>query len=357
MAVRILRMVLLPLFSVLLLILHSAAGATVSETSLNVPGGRIINGTLASLNATKHQVSIRRRSRDIYLFGSGHICGGSLIEPNVVLSAAHCFVNQELETGVYRPTSQFIVVMGTLDRFERTPYTLQFDIERIVYGINPFNLATYENDIALLFLNGSVPADHPTIQTIKRATIATAAGTVCQATGWGQTEKGILAQNLLSVDLPIIGHNQCTTDTDFASGLIRQGMICAGYMRGERDACAGDSGGPLVCNKSLTGIVSWGIECALPRLPGVYTDVAYYSDWIDSAVQGNGDNARVNNTQTGNSTGTGNNTRPGNSTGSGDSGGSGGSGGGGGGAMSSFSHSAVLLVLAVAWTTLMSYLN
>lgn len=54
--------------------------------------GRIINGTLANANATRHQVSIRRRLNDGYFFGTGHICGGSLISENVVLCAAHCFV-------------------------------------------------------------------------------------------------------------------------------------------------------------------------------------------------------------------------------------------------------------------------
>ena len=53
---------------------------------------RIINGTEASPNATRHQVSIRKRLNDGYFFGTGHICGGSLISENVVLCAAHCFV-------------------------------------------------------------------------------------------------------------------------------------------------------------------------------------------------------------------------------------------------------------------------
>lgn len=58
-------------------------------------------------------------------------------------------------------------------------------------------------------------------------------------------------------------------------------MICAGnYTYGSVDSCQGDSGGPLVCNGKLTGVISWGFECGLPKLPGVYTDVYYYSDWI-----------------------------------------------------------------------------
>uniref|UniRef100_A0A0A1WI80 Trypsin eta n=1 Tax=Zeugodacus cucurbitae TaxID=28588 RepID=A0A0A1WI80_ZEUCU len=357
MAARGLSTLLLAIFFIVV-----ATGANTGVSSVGL-GGRIINGTLAYQNATKHQVSIRRRLNDQYFFGAGHVCGGSLIGPNVVLSAAHCFVNQEIDTGIYRPASDFVVVMGTLDRYERTKYTLQFNIEQIVYGINPFNLSTYENDIALVFLNGSVPAGYPTVQPIQRAKTATAAGTVCQATGWGQTERGVLSTDLLSVDLPIIGAKQCIEDTAFAKGLIRQGMLCAGYLQGERDACAGDSGGPLVCNNLLTGIVSWGIECALPRLPGVYTDVAYFSDWIENVTRNYAISMqRANNTRPGgNSTKPGgNSTRPGNSTGGGGGswgGGGSGGGGGGGGAMATFSHSAVMLVMIVAWTTVMSYFN
>ncbi|XP_054729720.1 trypsin eta-like [Anastrepha obliqua] len=342
-----------------LLFVHSATGAQDLDGDKQL-GGRIINGTLATLNGTKHQVSIRRRVSDRFYFGSGHICGGSLIEPNVVLSAAHCFVNQDINNGSYRSAADFTVVMGTLDRFQRSPNTLQFDIEQIVYGIDIFNTSTYENDIALVFLNDSVPAGHPTIEAIARARTAVAAGTVCQATGWGRTEKGNLATNLLSVDLPIIDVNECIAESNFAPGLVREGMLCAGYISGEQDACDGDSGGPLVCNTLLTGIVSWGIGCAQPRLPGVYTDVAYWYNWIDNVTESNrkADNSTAggNSTTGGNSTSpNGNGTSSGNSTGGGGSGGVG--GGGGGGAMSNLSHSAVMLVMIVAWTTLMSYFN
>ncbi|XP_053948764.1 trypsin eta-like [Anastrepha ludens] len=244
--------------------------------------GRIINGTLAEFNDTKHQVSIRRRTNDGYFFGTGHLCGGSLIRANVVLSAAHCFVDYNINNGSFRPATDFIVVMGNLDRFERNNYTLVFDIAEVVYDVSYFNLSTSESDIALVFLNDSVPATYTRAEAINITTEPVAAGTVCQVTGWGQTENDTLSDYLLTVDVPIIDFDVCASNSSFSQGMLREGMLCAGYSEGERDACSGDSGGPLVCNEQLAGIVSWGIECAQPSLPGVYTNVSYWAKWIDS---------------------------------------------------------------------------
>lgn len=70
---------------------------------------------------------------------------------------------------------------------------------------------------------------------------------------------------------------------------MTEGMICAGYQEGGRDACQGDSGGPLVCGGELAGVVSHGYKCAEPGFPGIYADVAYYRDWIEmSEAQGSG---------------------------------------------------------------------
>ena len=86
--------------------------------------------------------------------------------------------------------------------------------------------------------------------------------------------------------VPVIDDDQCN-EYDWLNDYILDGMLCAGYERGQIDSCQGDSGGPLVRKTEnsaggfeLIGIVSWGIGCAQPKRPGVYADVFYYLDWI-----------------------------------------------------------------------------
>ena len=86
--------------------------------------------------------------------------------------------------------------------------------------------------------------------------------------------------------VPVIDEEQCN-EYDWLNDYVVDGMLCAGYERGQIDSCQGDSGGPLVRRTEnsgggfeLIGIVSWGFGCAEPNWPGVYTDVFYYLDWI-----------------------------------------------------------------------------
>ncbi|XP_041674351.1 trypsin-1 [Drosophila eugracilis] len=330
---------------------RSSVDSQAIRPRFNVDPGRIINGTEATLGATRHQVGIRKALNDGYFFGTGHLCGGALIRPGWVLTAAHCFVDQVIYDGTFVPKEEFIVVMGNLDRFNKTN-TLTFTIEERIMQLDKFVLSTYDKDIALLKLNGTVPANHPTIRPIALNRFTVAEGVVCQVTGWGTREDGYISDILMTVDVPMISEEHCVEDTDLGH-LIKPGMICAGYVEvGEKDACSGDSGGPLVCQSLLAGIVSWGIDCALPRFPGVYTEVSYYYDWVlenmgeDSNADGSGDGSG---NGSGDSSGDGSGDGSGNGddddNGSGDGGGDGdGSGDGGGGAMGVMAGTLTLLL-------------
>lgn len=87
----------------------------------------------------------------------------------------------------------------------------------------------------------------------------------------------------MTIDVPIEDQGYCK---DRYNDWFLDGMICAGYKEGERDACEGDSGGPMVCDGLLTGVVSFGNDCALPGYPGIYADITYYHDWIKSITGG-----------------------------------------------------------------------
>ena len=106
-------------------------------------------------------------------------------------------------------------------------------------------------------------------------------GDKCTVTGWGTLKSnGKQPKKLMKVDVPIISRSQCN-ENQWYGGAITDNMICAGYTKGKKDSCQGDSGGPFICNGKLAGVVSFGIGCARPDLPGIYTNVKTYVDWIE----------------------------------------------------------------------------
>jgi len=115
------------------------------------------------------------------------------------------------------------------------------------------------------------------------------AGTACVASGWGYVKEGGPRSSLLrEVAVRIMESDHCNR-ADYYNGRIHEGMLCAGYNEGARDACTGDSGGPLVCPLQngkwvLAGVTSWGVGCARHKRPGVYSDVRQFSDWIAAII-------------------------------------------------------------------------
>ncbi|KAJ6638727.1 Trypsin-1 [Pseudolycoriella hygida] len=239
---------------------------------------RIIGGVPAEQNAVAHQVSIRLKDREREGTGHGFICGGSVISPNAVLTAAHCMFRAYDASIQHRP-EELVLVMGTLLLNETTDLTVQRNVSAIIVHEN--YTTNYVNDIALLLFNDSL-VFNDAVKPIRIAEQSVKDATMCAVSGWGSTEYNIFgalpSNTLLTADVPIVNIIDCVNSF---SNYIHPGMICAGYyLEGGVDACQGDSGGPLVCDNVLTGIVSFGNGCAFPYFPGVYTDVQYYKDWI-----------------------------------------------------------------------------
>ncbi|KAJ8376971.1 hypothetical protein SKAU_G00075510 [Synaphobranchus kaupii] len=94
----------------------------------------------------------------------------------------------------------------------------------------------------------------------------------------------VAATLLQCLDVPIVDPVACENSYP---GMITRTMVCAGYMDGGRDVCNGDSGSALVCRGELQGLVSWGVACAQPNYPGVYTKVCEFDQWIKETIAAN----------------------------------------------------------------------
>jgi len=222
------------------------------------PEDSIVGGTTAAQGEFPFIVSIQRVS------GGSHFCGGSLLNANTVLTAAHCAVGQTASALQIRAGSNSRTSGGTVARVSSIK-------------VNPsYSAGTYNNDVAILKLSTSIP----TSSSIAYAKLPAsgsdpASGTGLTVAGWGTTSSGgqSLPTNLLKVDVPVISRTTC--NSNYGSGRVTAAMFCAGLSQGGKDSCQGDSGGPIVntSSKVQLGIVSWGEGCAAAGAPGVYTNL------------------------------------------------------------------------------------
>uniref|UniRef100_A0A673HWD5 Peptidase S1 domain-containing protein n=1 Tax=Sinocyclocheilus rhinocerous TaxID=307959 RepID=A0A673HWD5_9TELE len=155
-----------------------------------------------------------------------------------------------------------------------------------------YNARNFDYDIALVQLKKAWPSSlEQYIQPIclPAPSQTFTEGHRCWVTGWGyrSEQDKVLPTVLQKAEVSIISQSECKR----SYGAVSPRMLCAGVPSGEQDACRGDSGGPLSCQAHsggrwfLTGIVSWGSGCGRPNLPGVYTRVAKFIDWIQRHIQ------------------------------------------------------------------------
>ena len=210
-------------------------------------------------------------------------CGGSLVGSRWVLTAAHCIVDGA--TGQIASANRYAVVLG--DRNLGDGVVLL--PARRVYvhpSYDPFSGS--EADIALIELDEAVAAAGDRIALPSAASAVPLAGETSVVAGWGLlSEGGVPSGDLREVALPIVSHAQCIPF--YRGALIEDAMVCAGgAVAGGRDSCQGDSGGPLFVLRGdvyvQAGVVSFGEGCARPGIPGVYTRVTGYVDWVASLV-------------------------------------------------------------------------
>ncbi|XP_003486660.2 venom serine protease Bi-VSP-like [Bombus impatiens] len=206
-------------------------------------------------------------------------CGGSLISARHVLTAAHCAIRSDL----------YVVRIGDLnlkrDDDGAHPIQMRFESKLIHPDYTP-NI--HNHDIAILRLVEEVPFSkyiHPICLPIEESLRNNDfVGYNPLVAGWGALRyRGPRSDVLMEVQVPVVSNAECkTTYSKFPNAPITDGIICAGYAQGGKDACTGDSGGPLMIRQQLTfyliGAVSYGHACAVAGYPGVYTRITSYLD-------------------------------------------------------------------------------
>lgn len=275
------------------------------ESSFN--RGKIIGGVDTEENEFPFVASLTKRGR--------HFCGASIVNERFLLTAGHClcrYVTLPFPESSFLTPFPFISVSGTNKIMKPSSFKAMIGLHRQPFNFKSSDLVPYQvsvksitvhpkyvcsdvqNDIALLELQEplKLEKDQSCCLPAQSSSITENDNHSVTVMGWGWDNEDVTIGNkpeiLQKASVTVISNEQCqkSYEANNKENVISATQMCAGRMQGGVDACWADSGGPLIDeNRTLIGIVSTGVGCGRAGLPGIYTRVSQYIEWINDIVK------------------------------------------------------------------------